>query len=265
MSSPSSSPYREAAAYYARGRPPYSDRLVPALAERLGLDGAGRMLDVGCGPGVLARMLAGRFASVVGLDPEPAMLAEAARLSDPSARWVRGRAEDIPALDLGTFRLVTFGQSYHWTDRPLVTDLVYDMLTPGGAIAVVNHVQAASPPPGPGAPPIPLEEIDAILARFPGGGRGSLSTRSAHRHEDVLAASRFGPPERLVLPGRADLIRTADDILANLYSTSFAAPDVFGARRAEFEDTLLAMLARVSPDGLFWEFPGDTEVLLGLR
>jgi hypothetical protein len=26
-----------------------------------------------------------------------------------------------------------------------------------------------------------------------------------------------------------------------------------------------ALLARVSPAGLFWEFPGDTEVLLGVR
>jgi SAM-dependent methyltransferase len=260
-----SSPYQEAAFFYARARPPYSDRLVPAIAERLGLDGTGRMLDAGCGPGVLARMFADRFESVVGLDPEPAMLAEAARLSGPSGQWVRGRAEDIPALGLGTFRLVTFGQSYHWTDRPLVADIVHDILSPGGAMAVVNHVPSACPPPGPGAPPIPHDEIDAVLARFPGAGRRGRPNRAQQGHEVVLAASRFGPPERLVLPGRADLVRTADDILADLYSTSFAAPNVFGARRAEFEDLLLAMLARHSPDGRFWEFPGDTEVLLGLR
>lgn len=85
------------------------------------------------------------------------------------------------------------------------------------------------------------------------------------RHEVVLAASPFGPPSRIVLPGRADLVRTPDDILANLYSTSFAAPDRFGDRRPEFERELRALLARESPDGRFWEWPGDTEVLLAVR
>jgi cyclopropane fatty-acyl-phospholipid synthase-like methyltransferase len=39
------------------------------LAEDLGLDGSGRLLDVGCGPGVLAVRLAHLFEDAVGLDP----------------------------------------------------------------------------------------------------------------------------------------------------------------------------------------------------
>jgi SAM-dependent methyltransferase len=256
------SPYRSAAAFYASGRPPYSEMLVPELASRLALGGGGRMLDVGCGPGILARAFAPLFAEVVGLDPEPAMLAAAGTV--PGARWVVGRAEDVPALGLGTFRLVTFGQSYHWTDRPRVAGIVYDVLEPGGAMAVVNHVPAAAPPAGPGLPAIPHDAIAAVLDRFPGAGRRP-SDNPHPRHEIVLAASRFGPPERIVLPGRADLVRTPDDILANLYSTSFAAPERFGDRRAEFEAALRDALARVSPEGRFWEFPGDTEVLLARR
>ena len=71
--------YRGTAPYYARGRPPYSRALPVTLAAELGLDGAGRLLDVGCGPGVLAIELAGRFAEAIGLDPDADMLAEAAR------------------------------------------------------------------------------------------------------------------------------------------------------------------------------------------
>jgi hypothetical protein len=77
---------------------------------------------------------------------------------------VLGRAEDIPALKLGRFWLATFGQSYHWTDRPLVASIVYYMLTPGGAMGVVNNVPSSSPPPGPGLPPIPHDAIDDLLA-----------------------------------------------------------------------------------------------------
>src|SRR4051794_32373232 len=45
--------YQCSAAYYASGRPPYSRDLVPALAAEVGLDGSGRLLDVGCGPGMV--------------------------------------------------------------------------------------------------------------------------------------------------------------------------------------------------------------------
>jgi SAM-dependent methyltransferase len=259
------SPYRTAAPFYASGRPPYSASLVPEVASRLGLDGTGVCLDAGCGPGTLAVAFASRFTSVVGLDPSPEMLAEAPAVE--GVRWVLGRAEDIPALKLGPFRLVTFGQSYQWTDRALVASIVYDVLSPGGAMAVVNHVPSSSPPPGPGLPPIPHDAIDDLLARFPGVGQRRLhgDGSAPPRHEVVLAASPFGPPSRIVVPGRADLVRTPRDILANLYSTSFAAPDRFGDRRAEFEEELDALLARESADGLFWEWPGDTEVLLAVR
>lgn len=253
-----SDPYRTAAVHYPAGRPPYSASLVPAVVAALGLDGTGALLDVGCGPGVLARAFAPHVGSVVGLDPSASMLAVARDLA-PGVRWVLGRAEDVPALAPGPYRLVTFGQSYHWTDRARVASLVHDVLLPGGAMLVINHVPSASPPAGPGLPPIPHDAIDDLLDRFPGVGtrRGGALTR----HEEVLAASPFGPPSRLVLPGRDDLVRTPDDILANLYSTSFASPERFGDQREAFEADLRALLG----DRSYWEFPGDTEVLVSVR
>ena len=43
--------YDGAAAHYRHGRPAYSPGLEPLLAADLGLDGRGRLLDVGCGFG----------------------------------------------------------------------------------------------------------------------------------------------------------------------------------------------------------------------
>jgi SAM-dependent methyltransferase len=68
--------YDGAAAHYRHGRPPYSPQLESLLAEELNLDGGGRLLDVGCGPGVLTIRLAHLFQEAVGLDPDAAMLAE---------------------------------------------------------------------------------------------------------------------------------------------------------------------------------------------
>lgn len=124
------------AAYYRRGRKPYAPALAHALAEHLPLDGHGRLLDVGCGPGTVALNFALLFEGVVGLDPDPAMLEEAERAASEQhvtkATWVHMRAEDLPG-SLDTFRVITFGQSFHWMDRSRVAGAVRSMLDPGGA------------------------------------------------------------------------------------------------------------------------------------
>src|SRR5437899_9608984 len=101
------------------------------------------MLDVGTGPGTLALGFAALFDETVALDPDHEMLAEGKRrAADPGVttiRWVQATAEDIPALGLGTFQLVTFGQSFYWTNREQVAEAVYDLLVPGGAIAIIVH------------------------------------------------------------------------------------------------------------------------------
>ncbi|MER6170755.1 class I SAM-dependent methyltransferase [Streptosporangium sp. NPDC001681] len=67
--------------------------------------GADRVLDVGCGTGCLAILLADSGRTVVGVDPAEASL-EVARSKDPSGRisWVHGDATTVPALgaDLAT-------------------------------------------------------------------------------------------------------------------------------------------------------------------
>src|ERR1700677_2259316 len=135
--------YDGAAVHYRHGRPAYSAGLETLLAEELGLDGSGRLLDVGCGPGILTVRLAHLFEGAVGLDPDPAMIAEgrrAARERDiANITWIQARAEDLPAVAPGPYRLVTFGQSFYWTDERHVAETVYDMLEPGGTLALIVH------------------------------------------------------------------------------------------------------------------------------
>ncbi|NRN67877.1 hypothetical protein GC106_51180 [Kibdelosporangium sp. 4NS15] len=107
--------YSRSAVYYSRGRLPYPPALAGAMATELGLDGTGRLLDVGCGPGSLTLLLADKFEQALGIDADPDMITEATRLAagKPNTRWLHMRAEDLPA-GLGTFRLITFAQSFHW-------------------------------------------------------------------------------------------------------------------------------------------------------
>ena len=51
--------------------------------------------------------------------------------------WVQALAEELPGAAPGPYRLVTFGQSFHWTDELRVADTVYDILEPTGAMAMI--------------------------------------------------------------------------------------------------------------------------------
>lgn len=161
--------YRGAAAHHRPGRAAYSPQLEVVLAEELGLDASGRLLDAGCGPGILTVRLALLFDEAVGLDPDPAMLAEARRaateLGIRTIRWVKALAEELPGAAPGPYRLVTFGQSFHWTDEARVAEAVYDMLEPGGTLALIVHTPEGRSRPGvfwdwPG-------DTEVILARKP--------------------------------------------------------------------------------------------------
>jgi SAM-dependent methyltransferase len=265
--------YQGAAAHYLKGRPRYSAELVATLDRELGLDGRGRLLDVGCGPGVLAVELAGRFDEAIGLDPDAEMLATAARHAQEhgvtNIRCVRAVAEDIPALDLGTFTLVTFGQSFQWTDRERVAEAVYDLLVPGGAIVMVVHTVDGRPTPsGPDHPPIPHDEIVALVDRYLGDHRRAgqgFSTRPPDRYEDALARTRFGTARIVFAPGRPDIVRDVDSVVAGIHSMSWAAPHLFRDRLASFDDELRALLHRHAPDGRFRDWPGDTELVIATK
>ena len=265
--------YMGTAKYYARGRPPYSRELVSTLTAELGLDGSGRLLDVGCGPGTLTIELAASFDEAIGLDPDADMLSEAmqraADLGTENVRWVRALAEEIPNLDLGEFRLVTFGQSFQWTDREHVAEAVYELLEPEGAIALVVHTVEGRPAPtGPGHPPIPHDAIRGLIDRYLGvrrrAGRGFASPPS-DRYEDALARTRFGSPDVMFAEGRGDVVQDIDGVLANYYSMSFCAPHLFRDRLAAFEAEMRAELAARSPSGMFWDWPGDTEILIARK
>jgi len=265
--------FEGAAAHYRYGRPPYSPQLEDALGEEFGLDGTGRLLDGGCGPGILTVRLAHLFEEAVGLDPDAAMLAEGRRVADErgiaNIRWVQAVAEDLPEAAPGPYRLVTFGSSLHWTDEQRVMETVYDMLEPDGALAMVVHTVEGRPePPSPGQPRIPHAEIEALVEKYLGttrrAGQGVAPVRT-HRFEDVLVRTRFGAPRQIFVPGIPDLLRDSESVLSGYFSFSSSAPHLFGERAEDFAREVRELLASRSPEGVFWDWPGDTEVILARK
>ena len=264
--------YLGSAPYYMRGRPPYAPELAETLWRVLSLDGQGRLLDVGCGPGVVTLPLAHCFTAAVGLDPDPGMLVEGARRASEAGvgniTWVRARAEELPA-GLGRFRVATFAQSFHWMDRDRVAGIVFEMLEAGGALVHIGDLQrggAWQRADGAPHPLPPIEEIRELIRNYLGpvqrAGQGFLRYGSPDGETIVLRNAGFQDPERVLIPAGGAQVRDVDDVVAWVYSLSGSAPHLFGNRLQDFEADLRHLLHDVAPSGLFAEQPPDTEVFI---
>ena len=270
--------YAGSAAYYAVGRVPYPAGLVEALAAAVPLDGTGTLLDVGCGPGSLTLLLAPHVGSAIGVDADPDMLTEADRLAAErgigNVSWRQLRAEELPA-DLTTpMRLITLAQSFHWMDRPLVAAVLRGMLDSGGTLVHVSATthwgtaaagsgwsspastrdnSAQSPELTGNAPP--WRAVEGLVTAYLGPGRRAgqgVCSVGPHGEDAIYRAAGFTGPERIEIPGWT-VERTTAQIAAAVYSLSWAAPHLFGARLAEFDDELRRLLDRASSDGRFIE------------
>lgn len=253
--------YAGSARFYPVGRVAYPVELVEVLVAALELDGTGRLLDVGCGPGSLTLLLAAHFAEAIGVDPDPDMLSEGARLAvDSGVRnvtWRRLRAEELPA-GLAPARLVTFAQSFHWMDRPRVARTVRGMLTDDGAVA---HVHATTHRGLEGSTELPYPrpphtQITELVSRYLGAerraGRGVLTKGTPDGEDVIYRAAGLTGPERLEIPGRI-VDRSSDQVAAGVYSLSSAAPHLFGDRLEQFDAELRRLLADTARDGRFSE------------
>jgi SAM-dependent methyltransferase len=262
--------YEGSAPYYARGRLPYPAEMAAALRDELVLDGTGRLIDVGCGPGSVALLLAPLFEEVVGVDPDSGMIAEAeneaALRGVANARWVEMPAEALPD-DLGSFRVATLAQSLHWMDRKKVASTVRDMLEPTGSWVHINATTHRGvggtydlPLPAP-----PHAEIEDLIREYLGptrrAGGTTLDQGTPSGEDAVMVGAGFSGPRRVTVTGQIHE-RSEDEIVAAVFSLSWAAPHLFADKIGTFETELRRLLRRASPDGRFAERAREVELVI---
>jgi ubiquinone/menaquinone biosynthesis C-methylase UbiE len=247
--------FKGAAWYYSRYRSRYPEALFDQIATRFNLDGTERLLDIGCGAGLVAIPFSDRFAEVVALDPDVEMLkqaqVEAAQTDVTNIRWIHDRAESISS-ELGQFRLVTFGRSFHWLAREFVLEKLKPLLSDNGGVAILKTGD------DPWNSELPWKQTAiAVVKRWLGeerrtgeGGKGTWK-RLDPPHDAVLSTSGFTKQENIEVTFEQSW--TVESYLGYLYSTAFALPSFFGSDRENFEADLRTSLLAVEPSGHFTE------------
>ncbi|WP_026871479.1 class I SAM-dependent methyltransferase [Inquilinus limosus] len=251
--------FRTAAAHYLQGRPPYAAGLFPRIARTCGL-GLGpdhRVMDLGCGPGQIAVALAPLAGEVVGIDPEPEMLAvaaEAAERAGVRVTWHQGSSYDL-GPQFGRFRLVTMGRSFHWMDRAETLRRLDAMIDPGGAVVLIHDDH----------PKVPdnrwVQTYRELLDRYSEDDPDRQLRKSPDwpNHTAVLLDSPFGRLEEVAVIERRRI--PADTLAARTLSMSSTAPERIGARAAELLAEIEALSAEYAADGMLTEVVTSTALI----
>jgi SAM-dependent methyltransferase len=164
--------------HYDAYRPSPPDVLLDALARYAGGPTLGRVVDLGSGTGLSARAWSSRADEVVGIEPNPKMLAVArAQTDEPHVRFVEAFAAET-GLEAGAADLVTCSQSFHWMDREATLAEADRLLRPGGVFAAYDYDM----------PPLVHPEIDAAFAEH-------LRLRRAFRDEHRVEAGWTRTPK----------------------------------------------------------------------
>lgn len=127
-------------------RPPYPVETFAILAGLLAGDAPRRVLDLGCGTGLIARALLPFVDAIDAVDVSAGMIAAGKRLpggDDPRINWIVGRAEEAALAP--PYALATAGDSLHWMDWHAVLPNVGAALAARGVLAIIENEQ--EPPP----------------------------------------------------------------------------------------------------------------------
>lgn len=233
--------FRTAAAHYLAGRVPYAPGLIRRVVELTGLRPTDRVLDLGCGPGPVAAAFAPYAAEVLGVDPEPEMLREAAaHVTASNVRLVQGRSDELDP-SFGRFRLVTMGRSFHWMDRADTLRRLDGLIEPGGAVALLHSSRLDLPQ----THTVPA--YNEVLRRYAEDdpSRAERQGPGWVRHEAILLESPFSRLERIGVVVRREV--TADQLVDRALSLSSTSRARLGDRADAMVAELRAALAAHGP------------------
>ncbi|KAJ5119004.1 hypothetical protein N7526_010641 [Penicillium atrosanguineum] len=195
---------KEQGTEYAQLRPDYSPALYQVVLDQHKASGGqlDTLVDLGCGPGNVARSLGLHFAHAVGLDPSDGMIATARSLGDNSVD------------------LITAANSAHWFDMARFWPSAARVLKPGGSVVMWTSGGNRIHPSVPNYEAMQVE-IDQIETEYlrPYFEPGNLLTRN--RYADLPLPWTLDPP--VAGFDKCDFFKKDWDLAEKFYA---ANPDV---------------------------------------
>ncbi len=223
---------------YSRYRPGPPAELYARLAA-LGIGRPGqRIVDLGTGTGVVARALAGRGASVLGIDIAAGQIAAARAASvDDRTQFAVASAEAIPAAD-ASFDAATANQCWLYFDADRTLGELRRVLRPGGVLCT-SHFSM-----------LPREDAivrasEALVLQHNPAWRGNdwsgavppIPAWAAERGLVLQAMFRFD----------ADIPYTAETWCGRMRACRGVGATLSPAEVAAFDAEHAALLARIAP------------------
>lgn len=249
--------FKDTAWYYARYRREYQPQIFDDVVSCFDLDRKGTLLDLGCGTGEIAIPLSSHFEKVIGIDASPNMLAEAKIKSDKASvsniEWIEKNVDEID-LSIDPIRLTSSGVSFHWMNQPVLLERIYNSTEKNGGMVIIGD---SSPVRGKEKTEDWKMKRKGLIIEYLGEDRRA----GDHLHKDIITEKR--PYEDIINESPFKItdfreysyttVRSIDEIVGFLYSTSYASRHLFGDKLDEFEKELREELLKLVPSGEFVE------------
>lgn len=227
---------------YARCRPGYPDSAVNFILSHCHLQPGSVLVDVGCGTGISARIMARRGLKVTGIEPNADMRMQAeaevlpAELPRPVYRDGKAEATGLPD---GHADAILSAQAFHWFEREAALREFYRILKPGGWVALMWNER---------------DEADLFTAAYGEVIRSSvdaamLESTRARAGEILLTCPLFQNTSKVQFSNAQEL--DEEGVVGRAFSVSYAPKDPAAA------ETYATRLRQV-----FRHFQNNARVLL---
>jgi ubiquinone/menaquinone biosynthesis C-methylase UbiE len=160
---------------------------------------AGRLVDIGCGPGWLTLQIARRFTGVeaIGIDASDAMVEKAIGNAERTGllgrvRFLDGDAADLPLPDASADLVLSTFSLHHWSDPALAFSEIHRVLRPGGLLLLYDLRRDTRRFFYWGARIAQTFVVPAAVRRADEPGGSILASYTPNEIEELFARSPFG-------------------------------------------------------------------------
>jgi len=199
---------------------------------------SGKVIELGCGTGELARMIAPYAERVDSVDVSAPMLARARAMTASEAlpiRWIHSSAEEVQLE--GPYALAIAGDALHWMNWGVVLSRLHGALMPDAPLAIVSAVMVDRP------------WSAALLEIIP--GYSVMKDFKQYVLVEELESRGLFKTAGTATVGPDPFQRTIDEYIVALHATSGLARDRMGEDSARAFDAEVGELVRpFAEDGL---------------